>query len=193
MNDETIGTRIEAIAAAKGIPGGAQLAKRFGVSYETLRKWREGETAPNRAKQAVVSRELGVPVGAFMFGAPHEHGVAHPMSPDTSNLPLLLSWEDVVSKNLLPEVFRLAMPDGSMASTPQGTVLFFSTLEKPRPGWGVLFEDKHGCRHIRRYVDVRPGHWRAEATAPGFSSFDSIEDGLAILAAMTDKLADGSM
>ena len=65
---ETPGTRIERIAAAKNLPSGEKLAHALGVTYETLRKWREGLTAPNRTKQQKIAEYLGVPPAEFMHG-----------------------------------------------------------------------------------------------------------------------------
>jgi hypothetical protein len=42
------------------------------VSYETLRKWREGATAPNRKAQLVIAEYLQVDPAVFMHGAPDE-------------------------------------------------------------------------------------------------------------------------
>jgi transcriptional regulator with XRE-family HTH domain len=60
--------RIERIAAAKGLLYGEKLAHALGVTYETLRKWREGLTAPNRTKQQKIAEYLGVPPAEFMHG-----------------------------------------------------------------------------------------------------------------------------
>lgn len=70
--DETVGDRIERLAAAKNLPSGQALAELFGVSYETLRKWKRNLVAPNRSRQQVISKALGVAPEVFM------HGVAGP-------------------------------------------------------------------------------------------------------------------
>lgn len=67
---ETIGARIERIAREKGLPAGAKLADELGVTYETLRKWRQGITAPNRTRATHIARVLGVPKDQFMADAP---------------------------------------------------------------------------------------------------------------------------
>lgn len=69
---ETVGKRIEAIASGKGLPAGQPLAELFGVSYETLRKWRTGAAAPNRERQKKVAAVLGVQPEEFMHGAAKE-------------------------------------------------------------------------------------------------------------------------
>ena len=69
---ETIGRRIQRIAAEKGLPGGKALAERFGVTYETLRAWTAdgGKIAPNRSRAQKVADVLGVPVEVVMYGSP---------------------------------------------------------------------------------------------------------------------------
>lgn len=69
---ETPGARIERIAAAKGLPSGEKLAHALGVTYETLRKWREGLTAPNRTKQQAIAAYLGVTPAELMHGVPSD-------------------------------------------------------------------------------------------------------------------------
>lgn len=68
MAQETVGARIERIAQEKQLPSGSQLAALFGVSYETLRKWREGGTSPNRNRQLRIAEVLGVAPEVFMHG-----------------------------------------------------------------------------------------------------------------------------
>ena len=64
----TVGLRIESLAKAKGLAQGAGLAQLFGVTYETLRKWRSGDSAPNRARQVVIAQVLGCKPSVFMHG-----------------------------------------------------------------------------------------------------------------------------
>ena len=82
---ESIGARIERLAQEKQLPSGAKLAALFGVSYETLRKWRDGDTSPNRNRQQRIAEVLGVAPEVFM------HGVAggqagEPLKPDEARL-----------------------------------------------------------------------------------------------------------
>ena len=65
----TVGLRIEEIARSKGLPTGAALAAKLGVSYETLRRWRADGLAPNRARQRIIADYLGVDAAVFMFGS----------------------------------------------------------------------------------------------------------------------------
>lgn len=94
---------------------------------------------------------------------------------------------------VLPAVFRIPMPDDSLLSTPKGTVLIFDCNAEPRVGHGVLVEDPTGRWHVRRYVVVRDHHFRAEATAPGYSSFDSITHKVRVVAVLIGRLEDGSV
>ena len=75
---DTVGQRIEAIAATKGLPSGAALAKQIGITYETLRKWRSGATAPNRNRLKKVLEVLGVEPIQLLFAKPGT-GVSNPL------------------------------------------------------------------------------------------------------------------
>lgn len=68
MGPETVGDRIERLAKAKGLPVGGALANRLGVSYETLRRWKAGDTAPNRNRAVRIAEFLGCAPEAFMHG-----------------------------------------------------------------------------------------------------------------------------
>lgn len=78
---KTVGERIEAMAASKGLPQGAALAALFGVQYETLRKWRTGEAAPNRSRQQAIAAVLGVAPAAFMHGVAEDAAKAATAEP----------------------------------------------------------------------------------------------------------------
>ena len=67
---ETVGTRIEALAAKLDPPlANAALAEAVGVSYETLRKWRNGLIHPTANRQKHISKVLGVPPERYMHPA----------------------------------------------------------------------------------------------------------------------------
>lgn len=71
---ETIGARIQRLASATGKPAGKpagkHLAKALGVSFEALRQWTKGITAPSRQRAESIAAYLGVPVEVVMHGAP---------------------------------------------------------------------------------------------------------------------------
>lgn len=97
---ETIGTRIEALARARGLPEGSALAAKFKVSYETLRKWREGATAPNRNRAEQIAAILGVPSAAFMHDIaadPASMPTAQPVGLTDLEVRMLAAFRQVLS------------------------------------------------------------------------------------------------
>jgi transcriptional regulator with XRE-family HTH domain len=72
---ETVGERVLRIAKAKKGWGPTELASQLGVSYETVRKWERGQTAPNRSRQAQLAKLLGTRVDVIMFTS---HDEDHP-------------------------------------------------------------------------------------------------------------------
>ena len=83
--DETIGARIQRIANGRRrpngepLPTGAGLAEYLGVTYEALRSWTVGESAPRRARLPGIAQKLGVSVKELVFG---ETQPAPELSPD---------------------------------------------------------------------------------------------------------------
>lgn len=69
IGEQSIGDRIEALGKTKLEATGAELAKELGVSYETLRKWKRGKSAPSGPRQKTIAERLGVAASVFMFGA----------------------------------------------------------------------------------------------------------------------------
>lgn len=71
---ETVGSRIKALALQQALRAGrtplnaTDLAAALGVTYESLRKWTAGKTAPNRARAETIATYLGCPVESFMLG-----------------------------------------------------------------------------------------------------------------------------
>jgi transcriptional regulator with XRE-family HTH domain len=68
--NETVGRRIQRLAAAKGLPSGKALAALLGVTYETMRAWTAdgAKIAPNRNRAAFIADRLGISVEELMFG-----------------------------------------------------------------------------------------------------------------------------
>lgn len=86
----------------------------------------------------------------------------------------------------LPQKFRVAAPDDSMAPrVRKGEVLEFDTTLQPRAGDGVLVRDDAGNFYFRTYRERRPGHWEAAAAHPDVLPLDSQAAGLQVLAVMT--------
>lgn len=65
---ETIGARVERLAKEKKGWTLAQLAAALSVSYETLRKWVKGDTAPNRRRVEHLSKLLESSPDYIVFG-----------------------------------------------------------------------------------------------------------------------------
>ncbi len=189
--NKTVGERIRAIAAAKGLGDGEELAARFDVSYETLRKWTTGEAAPNRSRQAIVAEVLGVPPAAFMYGSSvfdsQEILTADVIDLATHSMPSTISWEVLMATNQdLPLTFMAAVPDDALHSTsPRGTLFVFRRDVEPAPGKAVLVRDRVGGIYIRRYGQGLGGNWLAQATNSAYVSLQSERDGLTLLAVAT--------
>lgn len=85
----------------------------------------------------------------------------------------------------LPQAFKLAAPDDSMAPRLRaGQIVEFETGIDPRPGDGVLVADSDNKPYIRLFVEGRQGHWEAHAVAPGYRVMERDADGLKILAVL---------
>lgn len=82
---ESIGARIERLGAERLGCTGKLLAAKLGVTYETLRKWKSGDIAPNRTRQEQIARQLGVPISAFMLPGGDAQGDP-PISKDEQRL-----------------------------------------------------------------------------------------------------------
>ena len=86
------------------------------------------------------------------------------------------------------EQFVATMPDGSLApNVPRSMRLIFERGGVPRPGYGVMVQDKTGRRCIGRYARGRSGAWIAQAINPAYTTLDSIADGVVVLAVMTGR------
>lgn len=111
--------------------------------------------------------------------------VAHEMSPPPYTDSPLITWGENMHKDL-PQKFRVAAPDDSMAPRVRvGELLEFDASLTPRPGDGVLVRDDAGHLYFRAYREGRPGAWEAAALSPAFTPLDSQRDGLQVLAVLT--------
>lgn len=111
--------------------------------------------------------------------------VAHEMSPPPYTDSPLITWGENMHKDL-PQKFRVAAPDDSMAPRVRvGELLEFDASLTPRPGDGVLVRDDAGHLYFRAYREGRPGAWEAAALNPAFTPLDSQRDGLQVLAVLT--------
>jgi transcriptional regulator with XRE-family HTH domain len=67
--NETVGERVQRIARERGLPSGEALAEALGVTYEAMRQWTRGPTAPSRKRAQVVADYLKVSVETVMHGS----------------------------------------------------------------------------------------------------------------------------
>lgn len=178
-----------ALAKAKGWKQ-TELADKLGVKTQNITNWKTRGLPPD--KLAVVAEVLGCSVdlllgrsesGQTQVGIPP---VAHPVILDEFTVVPIISWEALLTNVSLPEVFKLAVPDASMApKVPQGTMVEFTRHLAPRPGDGVLVRDSAGHCYMRLYRERRPGHWEAYAINEAYRPLDSKDDALEVLAVLT--------
>lgn len=89
---KTIGERLRDEAARLKGWSTEQTAKEFGVSYETLRKWIKGETAPKRSRAKVIGDLLGRSPEWVMFGLDPMEDAAGGVAPTGR---LITEYDDV--------------------------------------------------------------------------------------------------
>lgn len=123
--------------------------------------------------------------GAYSSGS-LAHDLSHPIP--MIDIPTT-EWESIkMPAAAIPAQFMLKVKDDAM-SWPGGDGLavgdfaVFDRERAPRPGKNVLLIDRTGYVCIRRYREIRPGHWLAEPANPAYQTMDSIADGLQVFAA----------
>lgn len=121
-------------------------------------------------------------------------GQAHLMSYTRFDDPPVLGWEAIVNMKIkLPQRFVVLVQDDALAPlTPRGVRLIFDTDAAPSPGVGVLIEDAHGNRCIRRYVQAGGDRWIAAASNPAYAPLDSVKDELRVVAVASGRM-DGAV
>lgn len=67
--EETVGERIQRIARERKLASGEALAEALGVTYEAMRQWTRGPTAPSRKRAQIVADYLRVSVETVMHGS----------------------------------------------------------------------------------------------------------------------------
>jgi transcriptional regulator with XRE-family HTH domain len=172
----------------------ADLADQVGISPGAIGNLEAGTRKTSRSLLQI-SRALGVRPQWLQFGELPESvqsqvgiiPVAHPVILDEITVVPTIQWETLkMTTAELPDVFKLAAPDASMApKVPQGTMVEFTRSLSPRPGDGVLVKDREGHFYLRIYREKRPGHWEAYAINEAYSPLDSQADGLAVVAVLT--------
>lgn len=96
-----------------------------------------------------------------------------------------LTWGEQMSKDTLPPLFWVALPDDSMAPrAPAGRHICFEKDTTPNAGDGVLVADQAGGLYFRQYRAGAAGRWTAHALNPAYEDLDSERDGLQVLAVL---------
>ena len=147
---------------------------------------RQMGTAMARRLEAAFSKPVGwMDTVRTQEQTPHFRGgtsTISPMQPEPE--PPLLTWGESMPK-YLPAVFCISAPDDSMAPrVRRGDVLRFSSTDKPRPGDGVLLQDREGVMYFRVYRERRAGDWAAQALNEAFQPLEAERDGLTVLAVL---------
>ncbi|HEX7639850.1 MAG TPA: hypothetical protein VF457_15745 [Burkholderiaceae bacterium] len=190
-------------AATAGTPNAittqAALARHMNESDQTIYNWKKrGGVSKEGAIKA--ERLYGTTADFILQGEGSVHVFMKPpaaangaaavaqslsyLSPTVE--PKQSTWGDILAMDraAVPATFSVPMPDGALLSVPRGQVLWFRASSEGRHDVGALFEVDGGQRVIRRFELVKPGHFRAVATAPGYESFDSAQVRLEVLAVM---------
>lgn len=108
---------------------------------------------------------------------------AQEMSPPRYRVLPTIRWEDLMTREELPDLFATPAPDDSMAPrVREGQLVTLERGLEPRGGDGVLVKDRDGHTYLRLYRPRRPGIWEAHALNPDYQSLDSERDGLVVLA-----------
>lgn len=62
MDDEQLGTRLRALARARGLGSDEDAARHVGVSYRQYQRWLSGESEPRTSSLARVAEAFGIPL-----------------------------------------------------------------------------------------------------------------------------------
>lgn len=183
-----------------------RLAERMGVSFQAVAKVRDGGAfgsennikaaklfgltpewlATGRGKKfAADGQRASTHAGAAEPKATYLGGVARAVSHTPFNLPVTLTWEQVMQSQELPERFIVESPDDALSPRlPRGTAVVFERASTAQPGECVLVRDKRGATHMRRYVQGIGRAFTAQALNDAYASLESERDGLVVLAVM---------
>lgn len=206
MNARPFPALWETICRAGGVPADASLdlvleAYHHAVGRGTLQRIRDGDS-PRTSSLQKLAEALGLDDWTRL-ATPPDGGAALAGSldePVDHQHPPLQTWEWIVTKRgPLPPRFRCEVPDDALWSsteggTPKGTpVVFVATSQPPKPGTGVIVEDRTGARYLRVYRLGLGDHWTAAVRNPNYPALDSERDGLRIVAVAEHRMLDGQL
>lgn len=199
---DTYGRRLAVARKARGLTQ-AQLARAAGIGQSDVSKLERGEmmksTATVRLAAAVDVHpnwleQGGLPHPDFVTGITVRSGprlVALPSRPrvgidieDARAAELReVSWGELMGAKELPDSFTLPVDGQPLGGFAPGERVIFSRSARPIPGKPVLLVDTDGNYFMRRYVERKPGQWRAVADSDGLDPLDPERDGVTIFAA----------
>ena len=198
----------EAARQLRQAVGQSNVARLLNETPQTVKNWETrgvSDSGAIKAEGVIGCRAYWLSTGEgdmLDAGSPSPKGVRPSERPRTGGLeaqnlsqpigsdaPILMSWEDIVNGEIREE-FKLAVRDEAM--TPDympGLEIVWSTRRLPKPGRLVLVRDKHDQVHIRRHMQGRePGQWLAVPSNSAYATFDSLADGLVVLAVFKGRL-----
>lgn len=147
---------------------------RLAEALRVAPKWLEtGEGSPEPNSQQV-----------DISGRPGE-GVAQTVSLSGLTVVPSIAWGDLMTK-ALPSVFKVELPDNSMAPrAPMGALIEFTCGITPLAGDGVLIRDRSGHHYFREFRPGRVGVWTAYAYNEAYQPLHSEADGVEVVAVLT--------
>lgn len=105
--------------------------------------------------------------------------------PDVEDAPFI-TWEALSMEPKKPSLFRVEMPDDSMAPRIRvGHVVRIDTTMHPRAGDAALVRDNEGRHYVRLYRERRPGLWEAAPINQAYQPLQSDVDGLVVVGVLT--------
>jgi hypothetical protein len=194
LTGKELGAAIEAARVKKGVTKRA-LAEHFGVRPPSVQDWVQRGTI-GKEKLPMLWSYFADVVGPSHWGletyptsdryqadTPAVPLQAQEMSPPRYRVLPTIRWEDLMTREELPDLFATPAPDDSMAPrVREGQLVTLERGLEPRGGDGVLVRDRDGHTYLRLYRPRRPGIWEAHALNPDYQSLDSERDGLEVLA-----------
>lgn len=158
------------IDASGGHPTGTKaIAATIGANWQTLYQIISGIRLES-GKPRNVGNNIASRLDASYPGWRQAHVVS--LDIHTVSIPTL-AWEKIVAKEPTEPLFKVAVPDDSLAPLFQPKQwIIFSKTRTPKNGKLILVRDKHGQPHIRmRTQGDGPDEWIASAPNPAYRSF----------------------
>ena len=190
-----------AASTLRGKTGQTNVANLLGQSPQTLANWEKRGVSKDGALLAEqllgiaplwLLQGIGEMAVSPMRMTPSNEG-KKPMdiAVDFTLFPLITQETLMDTRMVLPQHFRLAMPDDALADRiPRNTMLVFERALIAKRGATVLVQDGQGRRCVRLFAEGRDATWRALPTNNTYAELDSGLDGLQLLAVLRWISAD---